>query len=582
MNRPLAAVLVAGALVAAVLTPVAQAAPPPMSTAEMSMAETQTPPAPSAADCEWGTSTGAVTPPAPSSRGYLRGDDWRRDHEPPAECAIGPAWTPLVQHYPYSKVLAQSDVGGRGVSMALCTSVTDPRCGASDWALLQTHSVMDYCAQESDFNCVESLEVIDSQGVAQRATYVRGFPETPEFPEFSAPGAFVPAGGSVPLWEFSTGAGTARILTMGLTTSVFQSAGTRWVQSPGDQFSFALVPVRIESRPGVPKPGMREQIDPSTGLTGVNRTGWGDPSTAGCAAFDTGECAVDVPFPADHRFRVTLRMRDTASMYLNGAVDEPLAYSEKVAGGHRFVLEAAPSPVIGMAGWVPKSAVPRSVIDGTLASLGNSRYWDIDFDAASYRSLGRGGTEPLNWLKALLPYFGDRASFIVDAWYVENTPTLGQYTSQCVDKGTGEFIGIVSSNATAYTGDPPTYDARTGTLRYEVAGPHYMPDGVTLNKGRYSINMKADFVTCLLGVDKIPSQARVELIYPDGEASAATLAVKQDKNWLRLYYENFTFSNPTVSVKFPTSLTCFKGKGKKVQSKKFVAFECPKGWRPRR
>jgi hypothetical protein len=58
--------------------------------------------------------------------------------------------------------------------------------------------------------------------------------------------------------------------------------------------------------------------------------------------------------------------------------------------------------------------------------------------------------------------------------------------------------------------------------------------------------------------------------------------VKQDKNWLRLYYENFTFSSPTVSVKFPKSLTCFKGTGKRVQSKKFVAFECPKGWRPKR
>jgi hypothetical protein len=327
---------------------------------------------------------------------------------------------------------------------------------------------------------------------------------------------------------------------------------------------------------------MVEQIDPSTGLTGVNRTGWGDPATVGCAAFDIGECAIDVPFPADHRFRVTLRMRDTAAMYLNGAVDEPVAFSEKIDGGHRFVLEAAPSPVIGMAGWISKSAVPRAVIDGVFSSLGSSDSWEVDFDAASYRSLGRGGREPLEWLKALLPYFGDRASFIVDAWYVENTPSLGQYTSRCVDKGTGEFIGIVSSNATAYTGDPPVYDARTGTLRYEVAGPHYMPDGTTLNKGRYSINMKADFVTCLLGVDKVPSQARVELIYPDGEASAATLAVKQDKNWLRLYYENFTFSSPTVSVQFPKSLTCFKGKGKRVQSKTFVAFECPKGWRAKR
>jgi hypothetical protein len=109
-----------------------------------------------------------------------------------------------------------------------------------------------------------------------------------------------------------------------------------------------------------------------------------------------------------------------------------------------------------------------------------------------------------------------------------------------------------------------------------------MPDGVTLSKGRYSINMNADFVKCILGVDRVPSMARVELIYPDGEASAATLAVKQDKNWLRLYYENFTFSSPTVSVKFPKSLICFKGKGKRVQSKKLVAFECPRGWRPKR
>ena len=579
MFRSVAACIATGALLAGLALSTAYAAPLPTPAA---VDQPALPAAGSGVDCAWGTDPSGQAVPAPTARGYLRGDDWRRDHEPPVECAIGPAWTPLVQHYPYSKVIAQSDVGGRGVSMALCTGVNDPRCAAGDWALLQTRSVMDYCAQDSDFNCVESLEVIDNQGVAQRATYLRGFPETPEFPEFTAPGAFVPAGGSVPLWEYSTGAGTARILTMGLTASSFRSSSGSWVQMPGDQFSFALVPVRVESRPGVPKPGMVEQVDPSTGLTGVNRTGWGDPLTLGCAAFDTGECAVDAPFPTDHRFRVTLRMRDTASMYLNGAVDEPVAFSEKIEGGHRFILEAAPSPVIGMAGWIPKDDVPRAVIDSALSATGNSRYWDIDFDAASYRSLGRGGTEPLAWLKALLPYFGDRASFVVDAWYVENTPTLGQYTSRCVDRAKGEFIGIVSSNATAYTGDPPAYDARTGTLAYEVAGPHYMPDGVTLSRGRYSINMNATFVQCLLGVDKVPTVARIELSYPDGEASAATLALKQDKNWLRLSYENFTFSSPTVSVKFPTSLTCYKGKGKRVQSKKFVAFECPKGWRPKR
>ena len=581
MLRTAAAALASSALLGGLLVAQAQAAPVPAADSQVPAAA-EAPPLPSGKDCDWGTATAVLTPPAPTARGYLRGDDWRRDHEPPVECAIGPAWTPLLHHYPYSKVVAQSGYGGRGIANVLCDGVLDTRCDASDWAQLQTQSVMDYCAVPSDFNCIEDLEVLDGQGIAQQATYVRGFPETPEFAEFQAPGAFVPAGGSVPMWEYSSGGNLQRILTMGMTTSVFRSAAGRWMQLPGDQFTFALVPVQVQARPGVPKPGMVEQIDPSTGLAGVNRTGWGDPATVGCAAFDIGECAIDVTFPADHRFRVTLRMRDTASMYLNGAVDEPVAYSEKVDGGHRFVLEAGPSPVLGMAGWVPKNQVPRSIIDAVFSSLGSRDSWDIDFDAASYRSLGRGGREPLAWLKALLPYFGDRASFVVDAWYVENTPSLGQYTSQCVGQGRGEFIGIVSSNATAYTGDPPTYDQSTGTLKYEVAGPHYMPDGVTLSKGRYSINMNADFVKCLLGVEKVPSMARVELIYPDGEASAATLAVKQDKNWLRLYYENFTFSSPTVSVQFPKSLTCFKGKGKRVQSKTFVAFECPKGWRPKR
>jgi len=94
--------------------------------------------------------------------------------------------------------------------------------------------------------------------------------------------------------------------------------------------------------------------------------------------------------------------------------------------------------------------------------------------------------------------------------------------------------------------------------------------------------MNANFVKCLLRVDKVPSVARVELIYPDGEASASTLALKQDKNWLRLTYENFIFSSPTVSVKFPRTLTCVRGKGKKAKTKQVVVFTCAKGWKPRR
>ncbi|MFM8774657.1 MAG: hypothetical protein ACKOFP_12680, partial [Actinomycetota bacterium] len=320
-----------------------------------------------------------------------------------------------------------------------------------------------------------------------------------------------------------------------------------------------------------------------------------------CVAIETGECAAESTFPTGYRYRVTIRMRDIASMYLNGALDNPVAYTQALSGGHTFTIEAGASPLLGMAGWIPKAQVPRSLIDATFGAIGGHRNWDMESHGISGQPLGRGGIEPLAWLNALMPYFNSRASFIVDAWYVENTPTQGRYTAQCINGAKGDFIGIVASNATAYTGDPPTYDASSSTLSYEIAGPHFMPDGTTVAKGRYSINMNAEFVKCILGVDKVPSVARVELVYPDGEASAATLALKQDKNWLRLVYENFLFpdppafatagtrrsraasvENPTVKIQFPGAITCVKGVGKKAQMKTFIAFTCPKGWRPKK
>ena len=580
MNRPLAAVLVAGALVAAVLTPVAQAAPPPVSATDAPVT-----PAASGADCEWGTEPAAVIPHVDYPRGYLDGGHWRRDYDSPYECALGPAWTPVMQGYPYSLVQATSEeYGVPWADQRLCTGIADPRCAPGEWKELYAESALGFCAEATDFHCVESLEVIDANGQAQRARFLRGFPQTPEIPEFEDGGNFFPAGGSVPLWEYDTPQGTARMLTVGKMDNVFRIRDGRWtLVSPTALFKFVLRPVTIESRPGIPKPNVDERIDPSTGKTVVSRLGWERPQAVGCAAIEQDECAMEAAFPEGYRYRVTLRLRDEASMYLNGALDMPVAFSDKIPGGHRFTVEAAPSPVLGMAGWIPKSQIPRSLVDQVFAELGFNYNWELDFQAASHKSLGRGGRDSLAWLKALLPYFGDRASFVVDAWYFENTPPSPvQNMQECLLRGKGEFVGIVSSNATAYTGDPPAYDAATSTLKYEVAGPHYLPDGTTLSKGRYSINMNAEYVKCLLGVDKVPSVARVELIYPDGEGSAATLALQQDKNWLRLHYENFTFSSPTVSVKFPTSLTCFKGKGKKVQSKKFVAFECPKGWRPKR
>ena len=571
MRRSITA-MAATALLAALLTPIAQASP------VAAPAERMT-----GADCEWGTEPAQVIPRVDYPEGYTGFNYYREYSRPGDDCVIGPSWLPMLHGHPLSGIFVSTEeFNSFSATQQWCTGLGDPACAAQDWGLAVANLALGYCDTDSDYNCIESLQVIAPDGAEQQARYLRGFPELAEVPEFRQGDAFVPTGGSVPLWEFDGPDGPVRLLSPGKTEKMFIPAGGRWSTRPGALFKLWLQPVAIAPRPALPKPEQSTYIDARTGVQRVEWTGWNHPDATGCVATDTGECAVEARFPEGYRYRIALRLRDEASLYLNGSIDNPVAYSTKLSGGHRFVLEAGPSPILAMAGWIPKAQVPRELVDQTFAAIGGHRNWDMETHANSGQPLGRGGIEPLAWFKALLPYFDDRASFVADAWYVENTPTQGRYTSQCVERGRGEFIGIVSSNATAYTGDPPVYDQGTNTLSYEIAGPHYMPDGTTLSKGRYAINMNADFVKCILGVDKVPSVARVDLIYPDGEASAATLALKQDKNWLRLTYENFTFSSPTVSVKFPQSLTCVKGKGKKAKTKKVTAFQCPKGWRLKR
>lgn len=133
------------------------------------------------------------------------------------------------------------------------------------------------------------------------------------------------------------------------------------------------------------------------------------------------------------------------------------------------------------------------------------------------------------WLNALLPYLGDKSSWVNTVWSIATTSNGYRFDEQCEAKARKSFLGIVSSNATAYTGEPPRYDRTTATLEYEMSAPHFMPDGTTLTTGCYALNLNADFMMCLLGVSKVPDQARIQLSYGTGEVNAATVNVKQTK-----------------------------------------------------
>jgi len=117
------------------------------------------------------------------------------------------------------------------------------------------------------------------------------------------------------------------------------------------------------------------------------------------------------------------------------------------------------------------------------------------------------------------------------------------------------MLGIISTNASAFDGDPPTLDPDTKILSYKVAAPHFAVDGKTENIGKYYMNMNANFVKCILGVDKVPAVAQIGITSTGQAERVSTVTVKTDKDWLRLNVDNFTFSSPKINIKFETPAT---------------------------
>jgi hypothetical protein len=133
-----------------------------------------------------------------------------------------------------------------------------------------------------------------------------------------------------------------------------------------------------------------------------------------------------------------------------------------------------------------------------------------------------------------------------------------------------------------YNGFSPRYEE--GTLNYQVAGMHYMPDGVTLVEGTYDLLMRSDAARCLYGFSEAPVQATISITGEQSQKLAVT-SMTEGNGWIKLSAYGFNFSTPTIKAASPVvsqkkrSITCVKGKTvKKVAG---VNPKCPTGFRKR-
>ncbi len=606
MQRRFVSVIASVTLLWTALAPTVQAdtSPGPIQPAGTSAAQLTD----AQAGCIYGNSpiTSATYPAYTST--YSAGSDWGAATRPTSGCFVGIAYVAFTRPgvtMNYVKV-GQNAVSGGAANEFMCNGTNDPACNASSWAHMTMQLATSHCDASTALNCISAVEAVSEDGTVTPAEYLQGFPAVSGLPAESGVTAH-PAGGTSPVWRLPLPTGPVTLYTVGTLEKDWQSSAGTWKPNTA-KFRLHLFAVETATQTGITKPWVQQLTYQQNGesRTSVSTS----PGVQGCLSYDTDTCMHETSLPEGYRFRVTLQMQDDTTMFLNGRLSAPVAYTEPMNGGHRIVIEGGTVSVPALAQWIPKSILPTAVLDA-LPQVGFQRTRAI---ADQFFEGNENGS--IAWLSALLPYVQDKASWVTRTWSVMSTLGPVSFQGSCQDAAKGSFLGIVSTNATAYSGMPPTFDASTQTLQYSVAAPHVLADGTTPTTGTYALNLNAAFVQCLLGTSKIPDMASIELNYNAGEPSVATVNVHQDKDWLHLVAANFHYSSPTIRVRFsspasappapqssspsastptPTStpkstptptlkpvahtttITCVKGK--QVKKVTGVNPKCPSGWK---
>jgi hypothetical protein len=106
---------------------------------------------------------------------------------------------------------------------------------------------------------------------------------------------------------------------------------------------------------------------------------------------------------------------------------------------------------------------------------------------------------------------------------------------------------MVTTNATVYAAGTPRFNAANQSLDYKVMAPHFTSKGEVF-KGTYDLRIRSEVARCIYGFTSAPIQASISVLSEDGSMQRATQTVNEDKGWLSLSANGFSYSSPTIQV----------------------------------
>jgi hypothetical protein len=497
-----------------------------------------------------------------------------------------------------------------------CSGWEDPTCSVYD--NLFADLILSPCVNEADRACLDSVEAKNSTGALEKLTlYGEASSRKIAKYQFKSGANLVdlPAGGGLSVWK----------------SSVKNSDGT-------DKYYAAHILLRYiatSKRTGLVAEDLvilsdfKGQVYPVTLAPGGN-----------CREFAIGtQCVNSADFLGGEKIAVTLRMNKNLTGWVFGRMQDAdfsvaaldATYNKiRIGGEVTFVPELAATvaktdiakdpklekylrdfftvgrvglnvPDPGGGSWNDGNVggSHSTTYEGFLAAQTTTRLLSVNFEKFALFSAFESQLKPYS------PAASNTGTNILRKtnsifWNFGANTYIGNNTCSS-DKS--KLHGMVVTNAPIFESGPPEF--KDGSLNYRVAGVHNNIDGSEF-KGRYTYIVRSDTARCYYGFSNAPIEAKVEVVSSSSGNQIASVLVSEKDGFLKLQADNFTFSSPTIKVKFSqvaqasvdtatatiatattavpaatpkksVSITCVKGKvTKKVTG---VAPKCPTGYK---
>ncbi len=454
-----------------------------------------------------------------------------------------------------------------------CTSTSDAVCASADE--YQFNAVLGPCNAAVKIDCIESVTGTTANGTAVTGVFKQQFPDRGITDYTGSPAEGVPSGGTPSLWTLDGlphGYGNDYEVAVQISGKKVDGDALKSPRS----FSAVITPVSI----------FQTDCDPLTegaqcrdkwvadvlpnGRTAKNfwSAGWDEHMGYLCRSWSGDQkCTLQHAFPVGARFTVKVKLSTSPAGWLHGRLQDPVASIFRANKVTTVSVTAGSIKVPTIVGIGQFADLPVPVQESYTKTCFKKRCGTARGDDATDEFIANNpmtqrqviqspsaySPEAFEQIKLWSEYVGDKAVAMPSLWSVRTlSDDEMQNAPECVKKGVG-VTGIVSTNASAYSEGPPSFNKATSTLNYKVAAMHYEKDGVTPFVGQYSLVLRSDIAECLYGVEDFAVDSTVSVSGEDGVAKTASTSFGFTDGWFTFSAKGFSHSAPTIKVKLTKS-----------------------------